>query len=134
MRKILIDSDVLSAYFGRNKRLSNEYDTDVEVLLSTKDGTVSGHVFQEILYGIRSGQVGKYLRIKNQLSDLFVTPSRKEFELAVDISRKCTTNGIQLSITDLMNCAISVSRGWPILSIDGDYKKAKKYEERIKLL
>ena len=135
MNKILVDTDVLSAYFGRNKHLNSRYSEAVEELFAEKDAlAISGHVFQEILYGIKTGQVGTYRKIKGKLSGLFIAPSKKEFELAVKISRKCTTNGIQLSIADLINCALSVSRGWSILAIDGDYVKAKQHESRIKLL
>ncbi|MBN2783788.1 MAG: PIN domain-containing protein [Pontiellaceae bacterium] len=133
--RVLIDTDVLSFYFGRNKRTPVRGIEDIlQDLFRENAVALSGHVYQEILYGIRSGQVGTYRKIRNALKPLFVAPTLKEFELAVEISRNCTTNGIQLSIADLMNCAISVLRGWPILTVDGDYEQAKKLNPKIMLV
>ena len=85
---------------------------------------VSGHVYQEILYGIRKAQAGTYRKIKTELSGLVAVPSREEYETAVELSRKVTTAGVQMSIADLMTCALSVSRGWSILTHDGDFLDA----------
>ena len=135
MSKVIVDTDILSEYFGR----SNDFDSEkaveyLDFLFGVQSVAVSGHVYQEILYGIKTGHVGRFLKIKRKLSECVFIPSRKEYDIAIEVSRKCTTHGVQLSIADLMNCAISISKGWTIFSLDKDYVGAKRCDSRVKLV
>jgi hypothetical protein len=95
---------------------------------------ITGHVYQEILNGIGKGFAGRYRKIRNHLKDYVIVPTREDYENAIELGRKCTWEGKTLSITDLMNCSISVSKGWAILSLDKDYIGAKKCDSRVKLV
>ncbi len=135
MNKVLVDANVLSGYFGRNSSLRDSVESELaEELLEMNALAVSGHVYQEVLYGIRKGQSGMYQKIKRELDACVAVPTRKEYELAVEVSRKCTTNGIQMSIADLMDCALSASRGWKILTSDKDHHRAGVFDDRIRFL
>ncbi|MFA5689000.1 MAG: PIN domain-containing protein [Kiritimatiellales bacterium] len=132
MSKALVDTDFLSEYFGRSHNLYSKKALEyLDFLFGTESVAVCGHVYQEILYGIRAGHVGRFLKIRNKLSPYVIIPTRKEYDLAIEISRKLTTSGIQMSIADIMNCSISISKGWTILAVDKDYENAEKVEKRI---
>lgn len=130
---VLVDTDVLSGYFGRNRSLKNAPEVlHLDLLLAMDAVRVTGHVFQEVLNGIGKAQAGTYRKIKNRLKKCVFVPSRDDYDLAVEISRKSTAHGCVLSIADLMNCSISASKGWKLLAFDGDYDEANCFDSRIK--
>ena len=132
---VLVDTDVLSGYFGRNRSIQDEPEVlHLDLLLAMDAVRVTGHVFQEVLNGIGRAQVGTHRKIKNRLKECVFVPSREDYDLAVEFSRKCTALGKTLSITDLMNCAVAASKGWKILSLDGDYKAGTDCDSRVRLL
>ncbi|MBN2684394.1 MAG: PIN domain-containing protein [Pontiellaceae bacterium] len=137
MRKpfVLIDTDVLSGYFGRNRSTQDTVEAQfVEYLFILGEARVNGHVYQEILNGISKGQAGTYRKIRNRLRSIVHVPTGEEYETAVELSQKCTACGKVLSIADLMNCAVSISRGWEVLAFDGDHTGAAAVDSRVKLL
>lgn len=133
--KVIVDADVISGYFGRRSLAHGvERIQHLDDLFALDAVKVIGHVYQEVLNGIGKGKAGTYRKLQKQLKDRVFVPTRKDYELAVELSRKCTESGRVLSIADLMNCAVSISKGWQILTCDADHNGAAMIDSRIKLL
>ena len=128
---VLVDADVISGYFGRNRSLKDRPEMSfLEDLFALGLVRVTGHVFQEVLNGFEKGQVGTYRKMRNRLKNKIIAPTVAEYELSIDICRNCS--GFVLSITDLINCGVSVSRGYKILAFDKDYEGVRMCDRRVK--
>jgi len=132
---VLVDADVLSGYFRRNKSLADRPEVKhLDLLLAMDAVRVTGHVYQEVLNGITEGQAGTSRKIQNKLKNIVLVPDRHDYENAVELSRKCTWGGKTVSIADLMNGAVSIARKWKILAIDGDYDEIEEVDRRLERL
>jgi predicted nucleic acid-binding protein len=78
-------------------------------------------VRQELLSGIRTqAQFEKLRGILRSFDDEPVdTP---DYETAAEASNKCRSRGVAVSVSDMLICAIALSRGWSIFTTDPDFR------------
>jgi predicted nucleic acid-binding protein len=55
------------------------------------------------------------------------TLQKEDYEQAAKIFNQCRQAGVQGSNTDFLICAVSMSRGWPIYSLDKDFLQYQKH-------
>jgi predicted nucleic acid-binding protein len=84
-----------------------------------------GLVRQELLSGIRTqAQFEKLRGILRSFDDEPVDTS--DYEAAAEASNKCRSRGVAVSVSDMLICAISLSRGWSIFTTDPDFRNYAK--------
>jgi predicted nucleic acid-binding protein len=80
-----------------------------------------GLVRQELLSGIKTqAQYEKLRGILRSFGDEPVGTS--DYEAAAKASNECRARGVAVSVSDILICAIALSRGWPIFTTDPDFK------------
>jgi predicted nucleic acid-binding protein len=80
-----------------------------------------GLVRQELLSGIRTqAQFEKLREILRPFDDEPVETS--DYEAAAEAGNKCRARGVAVSVSDMLICAIAVSRGWSIFTTDPDFR------------
>jgi predicted nucleic acid-binding protein len=85
-----------------------------------------GPVRQELLSGVKTQK--QFEALKQILSAFSDEPVRMEdYELAAKNFNQCRQGGVQGSNTDFLICAVSMSRGWPIYSLDRDFEQYQKH-------
>ena len=121
----LVDTSVWSLALRRKARdLSvSEVTIVAELAHLIPEGRVRiiGLVRQEVLSGIKTpGQYEKLLGILRAFSDEQIgTP---DYEAAALVSNKCRAKGVAVSVSDMLICAVALSRDWPIFTVDPDFK------------
>jgi predicted nucleic acid-binding protein len=81
---------------------------------------------QELLSGVKTQK--QFEALKQILSAFSDEPVRMEdYELAAKNFNQCRQGGVQGSNTDFLICAVSMSRGWPIYSLDRDFEQYQKH-------
>ncbi len=123
---VLVDTSVWSLALRRATRnLSASEKTIVAELAALIDeggAKIIGLVRQELLSGIRSSEQFEKLReILGAFPDEPATS--KDFEVAALFSNKCRSQGVSVSVSDMLICSIANSRGWPVFSSDPDFKR-----------
>jgi predicted nucleic acid-binding protein len=129
--KVLIDTSVWSQALRRPSAQSSS--AAQEVLVSElkeliHDGRIAmlGLVRQELLSGVKTQK--QFEALKQILSAFSDEPVRMEdYELAAKNFNQCQQGGVQGSNTDFLICAVSMSRGWPIYSLDRDFEQYQKH-------
>ncbi len=79
-----------------------------------------GAVRQEILTGIR--EQAKFRKLCSELheyEDVALAPD--DYENAARMSNLCRESGIAATPIDMLICAVSQKRGWPVFSTDRDF-------------
>jgi predicted nucleic acid-binding protein len=123
---VLVDTSVWSLAVRRATRnLSASEKTIVAELAALIDeggAKIIGLVRQELLSGIRSSEQFEKLReILGAFPD--ETATSKDYEVAALFSNKCRSQGVSVSVSDMLICSIANSRGWPVFSTDPDFKR-----------
>jgi predicted nucleic acid-binding protein len=123
---VLVDTSVWSLALRRATRnLSASEKTIVAELAALIDeggAKIIGLVRQELLSGIRSSEQFEKLReILGAFPD--ETATSKDYEVAALFSNKCRSQGVSVSVSDMLICSIANSRGWPVFSTDPDFKR-----------
>ena len=81
-----------------------------------------GPVRQEVLSGIREPL--QFDRLKTRLRSFDDEPlSSGDFESAADVYNRCRALGVTASPIDSLICAVSLSRGWPVFTLDQDFAR-----------
>lgn len=121
---VLVDTSVWSLGFRRWKAPANDRDKQLMALLrdliQDQRAVLIGPIRQELLSGIR--EPVQYERLRQKLRAFPDEPLRTEdFEQAAELSNQCRSRGIIGSTVDLLICAITLARGWQILTTDADF-------------
>jgi predicted nucleic acid-binding protein len=123
---VLVDTSGWSLALRRAARnLSASEKTIVAELAALIDeggAKIVGLVRQELLSGIRSSE--QFAKLREILTAFPDEPATsKDYEVAALFSNKCRSQGVAVSVSDMLICSIAHSRGWPVFSTDPDFKR-----------
>jgi predicted nucleic acid-binding protein len=126
---VLVDTSVWSLGFRRQKIPTNDREKQLLVLLrdliQDQRALLIGPVRQELLSGIREPE--QFERLRQSLRAFPDEPLfTEDFEQAAELSNRCRARGIIGSTVDLLICAITLARGWQILTTDADFLRYAK--------
>ncbi len=129
--KVLIDTSVWSQALRRqsSESLSTAQERVVNVLKELiHDSRIAmlGPVRQELLSGVKTQ---KQFEALQQILSVFSdeTLLKGDYEQAAKNFNQCRQGGVRGSNTDFLICAVSMSRGWPIYSLDKDFLQYQKH-------
>ena len=129
--KVLIDTSVWSQALRRqsSESLSTAQERVINVLKELiHDSRIAmlGPVRQELLSGVKTQ---KQFEALQQILSVFSdeTLLKEDYEQAAKNFNHCRQGGVQGSNTDFLICAVSMSRGWPIYSLDKDFLQYQKH-------
>jgi predicted nucleic acid-binding protein len=135
MSQVLIDTNIWSTFFRRNKPEDQKLRANLEMLMQENRISMIGPIRQEILTGIRD--YNKYLILKDYLQAFEDEPvTTEDYEYAAKIANECMKNGIAISAIDAIIVAVIVLHGFEIYSNDHDFIRYKlivqflQYQER----
>ena len=129
--KVLIDTSVWSQALRRQsaEASGNAQERVVDVLKELiHDSRIAmlGPVRQELLSGVKTPK--QFETLQQILSVFSDEPLRsQDYEQAAKNFNQCRQGGVQGSNTDFLICAVSMSRGWPIYSLDKDFLQYQKH-------
>ena len=129
--KVLIDTSVWSQALRRqsSESLSTAQERVVNVLKELiHDSRIAmlGPVRQELLSGVKTPK--QFETLQQILSVFSDEPLRsQDYEQAAKNFNQCRQGGVQGSNTDFLICAVSMSRGWPIYSLNKDFLQYQKH-------
>ncbi|MCB9497037.1 MAG: PIN domain-containing protein [Fibrobacteria bacterium] len=135
MSHVLVDTNIWSTFFRRNKPEDDRLRSNLEMLMRENRILIIGPIRQEILTGIKDH--GKYLLLKEYLRAYEDQPITTEtYELAAQIANECAKTGIAMSSIDATIVAVIVSEGYEIYTYDQDFLRYRnvakfiQYQER----
>jgi predicted nucleic acid-binding protein len=80
-----------------------------------------GLVRQELLSGIKIA--ARYDKLRGVLRSFADEPAdTSDYEAAAKASNECRAKGVAVSVSDILICAIALSRGWSVFATDPDFK------------
>ena len=129
--KVLIDTSVWSQALRRQsaEASSTAQEQVVDVLKELiHDSRIAmlGPVRQELLSGVKTPK--QFETLQKILSVFSDEPLRsQDYEQAAKNFNECRQGGVQGSNTDFLICAVSMSRKWPIYSLDKDFEQYKNH-------
>ena len=129
--KILIDTSVWSQALRRQSSEASSTDqvrvvNVLKELIHDSRIAMLGPVRQELLSGVKTQ---KQFETLQQILSVFSdeTLLKEDYEQAAKNFNQCRQGGVQGSNTDFLICAVSMSRGWPIYSLDRDFEQYQKH-------
>ena len=129
--KILIDTSVWSQALRRQSSEASSTDqvrvvNVLKELIHDSRIAMLGPVRQELLSGVKTQKQFETLQqILSVFSDEILL--KEDYEQAAKNFNQCRQGGVQGSNTDFLICAVSMSRGWPIYSLDRDFEQYQKH-------
>lgn len=135
MSYVLVDTNIWSTFFRRNKPEDEKLRVNLEMLMRENRIVIIGPIRQEILTGIKDP--GKYLLLKEYLhayEDQQI--STEAYEIAAQITNNCAKNGIAISSIDAIIVAVVQLGEYEIYTYDQDFLRYKsvarftQYQER----
>jgi predicted nucleic acid-binding protein len=121
---VLVDTSIWSLALRRKADDLSSKERKIAQLLAelVKEGRTRllGPVRQELLSGLR--EPSEFLRLRTYLRDFpDVTLDSEDYEEAANLSNQCRRAGIAGSPVDILLCAVSILRDWPIFTTDTDF-------------
>jgi hypothetical protein len=124
--KVLVDTSVWSELLRRKGPYVSDVREALSELIVAQRIVMIGAIPQELLSGTRSDvdfkQVSDSLRA---FPDTGLTSG--DYEQAAEFSNKCRNKGIQGSATDFLLCAVAVTRGLALFTLDRDFRRCAKH-------
>lgn len=122
--EVLVDTSVWSLVLRRSKDPADDNDqrliAQLRDLIQDQRARLIGPIRQELLSGIR--EPAQYERVRQRLRAFADEPiSTEDFEQAAGLSNHCRSRGVAGSTVDFLICAITITRGWQILTTDSDF-------------
>ena len=123
---VLVDTSVWSLALRRVERNLSASEaavvSELAALIDEGGTKIIGLVRQELLSGIKSSKQFESLRdilaaFPDELAD------SQDYERAALFSNKCRSQGVSVSVSDMLICSIAQSRGWSIFSTDSDFRR-----------
>ena len=123
---VLVDTSVWSLALRRAERNLSASETavvsELAALIDEGGAKIIGLVRQELLSGIKNSK--QFESLREILAAFPDEPAdSKDYERAALFSNKCRSQGVSVSVSDMLICSIAESRGWPIFSTDSDFKR-----------
>lgn len=135
MSQVLIDTNIWSTFFRRNKAEDQKLRANLEMLMQENRISMIGPIRQEILTGIKDHS--KYLILKEYLQAFEdETITTEAYEYAAKIANDCMKNGIAISSIDAIIVAVIALHGFEIYTNDHDFIRYRtivqftQYQER----
>ncbi len=122
---VLVDTSVWSLALRRKSQNLNPIETatvsELSNLIEEGRARIIGLVRQELLSGIKTSiQFEKLLLTLRSFPDEIVPSS--DYELAAKASNKCRANGLVVSVSDILICAVAIARNWAVLAVGPDFR------------
>ena len=120
MRKVLIDTNIWSAFLRRNNPADSIMKKNFFDIVESSRASIIGPIRQEILSGIR--EIEKFQRLREYLEafeDEEVTTD--DYVEAARIRNLCAANGIAICSIDMTIVAFVKSRNYELYTRDGDF-------------
>jgi predicted nucleic acid-binding protein len=122
---VLVDTSIWSLALRRKSQDLNpaERAAVAELTYLIKEGRarIIGLVRQELLSGIKtSSQYEKLRAVLRSFPDEPIATA--DYEAAAKAGNECRAQGVAVSVSDILICAIAIARDWPIFSADPDFK------------
>jgi predicted nucleic acid-binding protein len=122
MTKVLIDTDIWSAFLRRSKEEEKVLRRNFFELVESSRVSIIGPIRQEILSGIRDPiRFEKLLEYLDGFTDDEIVT--RDYEDAARLQNLCSSKGIASTAIDLLIVAFAVNRGVEIYTRDGDFKR-----------
>ena len=123
---VLVDTSVWSLALRRTARHLNPIEqaqvAELAELIDEGRAKILGIVRQELLSGIKTpSQFAKLQEVLRSFPDEPL--STADFESAASLGNQCRTNGLAVSVVDMLICSVAQSRNWAIFSADPDFKR-----------
>lgn len=119
---IVVDTPVWSAALRRRSGAPSREAEELAKLIDDGRAVLLGPVRQELLSGIRDGDVFKRLRKALAAFPEFRLRAN-DYEEAAACFNRCRAAGIQGSNTDFLLCAVALERGLAVYSTDRDFER-----------
>ena len=130
MRKVLIDTNIWSAFLRRNNPADSIMKKNFFDIVESSRASIIGPIRQEILSGIR--EIEKFQRLREYLEgfeDEEVTTD--DYVEAARIRNLCAANGIATCSIDMTIVAFVKNRNYELYTRDGDF--TNNYRKVIEL-
>jgi predicted nucleic acid-binding protein len=123
---ILVDTSVWSLALRRIARNLSAPEkaivAELAALIDEGGAKIIGLVRQELLSGIKSSEQFEKLReILSGFPDELI--DSEDYERAALFGNKCRSQGVSVSLPDLVICSVARSRGWSVFTTDSDFKR-----------
>jgi len=135
MSQVLVDTNIWSTFFRRNKPEDQKLRSNLEMLMQENRISMIGPVRQEILTGIKD--YNKFLLLKEYLQAFEDEPITTDaYEYGAKIANDCMKNGIAISSVDAIIVSMIAMHGFEIYTNDQDFMRYKtivqfiQYQER----
>ena len=129
--KVLIDTSVWSQALRRqtaetSSTAQEQVVNELKELINDSRIAMLGPVRQELLSGVKTQK--QFETLQQILSVFSDEPlGSQDYEQAAKNFNECRQGGVQGSNTDFLICAVSMSREWPIYSLDKDFEQYKNH-------
>jgi predicted nucleic acid-binding protein len=123
---VLVDTSVWSLALRQAPRILGSAEkamvAELAGLIDEGGAKLIGLVRQELLSGIKSSE--QFEKLREILAAFPDEPADSEdYERAALFSNKCRSQGVSVSVSDILICSIAQSRGWSIFSTDPDFAR-----------
>jgi predicted nucleic acid-binding protein len=127
--QVLVDTNIWSLALRRSSEKINDAEKRIAVtlqdLIRDERARLIGPIRQELLSGVR--ELAQFERLRQKLGAFPDEPlATADFEYAAHCANQCRARGIAGQPVDFLICAVSLTRGWPIFTTDGDFKTYAK--------
>ncbi len=121
---VLVDTSIWSLALRRKAEHLNPTEkaavSELASLINEGRARIIGLVRQELLSGIKSAS--QYEKLRGVLRAFPDEPvSTEDHESAAKAGNQCRTRGVAVSVSDMLICAMALSRDWAIFTIDRDF-------------
>lgn len=122
---VLVDTSIWSLALRRKARDLNPMEraavAELTNLIQEWRARIIGVVRQELLSGIKTpSQYEKLRDVLRSFPDEPVTTA--DYEAAAKAGNDCRARGVAVSVSDILICAIAISRDWSIFAADPDFQ------------
>jgi predicted nucleic acid-binding protein len=122
---VLVDTSIWSLALRRKAQDLNPAEraavAELTDLIKEGRARIIGLVRQELLSGIKtSTQYEKLRAVLRSFPDEPVATT--DYEAAAKAGNKCRAAGVAVSVSDILICAIAITRDWSIFAADPDFK------------
>jgi predicted nucleic acid-binding protein len=122
---VLVDTSIWSLALRRKARdlhpMERAAVAELTNLIQEGRARIIGVIRQELLSGIKTpSQYEKLRDILRSFPDEPVTTV--DYEAAAKAGNDCRARGVAVSVSDILICAIAISRDWSIFAADPDFQ------------
>lgn len=122
---VLVDTSIWSLALRRKARdlhpMERAAVAELTNLIQEGRAKIIGVIRQELLSGIKTPT--QYEKLRDVLRSFPDEPvTTVDYEAAAKAGNDCRARGVAVSVSDILVCAIAISRDWSILAADPDFQ------------